>query len=135
MRQFIRHPSDIPLEYTIGNIVVHEREYLKDVSKGGLCFHSKISLKKGVGIHVKIPICNPVFEVDGVVVWCLKSGKNYDIGVSFGDDKTEFGVRMTEQVCYIEHYKKEMFKKEGRILTGEAAAIEWIEKNASGFPI
>ncbi len=134
MREFIRHPSDIPIEYSLGDVVSHEREYLKDMSHGGLCFRSRICIEKGSVIHVRIPIRKPVFEVDGIVAWCRKSGESYEIGISFGDDKTEFGVRMTEQVCYIEHYKKEILEKDGRNLTGEEAAIEWIEKNAAEFP-
>ena len=135
MRQFIRHPSDISIEYSLGEVVAYEKEYLKNISHGGLCFSSKIRMKKGAVIHIKIPIRNPVFEVDGVVAWCRESDQCYEIGISFCDEKTEFGVRMTEQVCYIEHYKKEVLQKEGRTISGEEAALEWIEKNAADFPV
>ncbi len=134
MRKFIRHPSDMPIEYSLGDVVAHEREYLKDIGHGGLCFCSRVCLKKGSLIHIRIPLRNPVFEVDGVVAWCRKGDYGYDVGVSFGTDKIEFGVRMTEQACHIEHYKKEILKKDGRDLSGEEAAVEWIAKNAADFP-
>jgi hypothetical protein len=41
---------------------------------------------------------------------------------------------MVEQVCYIENYKKMVYQTEGRQLTTEEAAMEWIGKYASQFP-
>jgi hypothetical protein len=35
---------------------------------------------------------------------------------------------MVEQICFIEHYKNEVLETEGRALTSEQAAAEWIEK-------
>jgi hypothetical protein len=134
MRQFLRHPSDIPIKYNLGNMVAHTKEYLKNVSQGGLCFRSKISIDPGSNIHIQIPISKPVFEVNGIVVWCRRTNGHHDVGVSFGDAQTEFGVRMVEQVCYIEQYKKQVLEKEGKTLSGEEAAFEWIEKHAAGFP-
>jgi len=43
-------------------------------------------------------------------------------------------VRMIEQICYIEHYRKEVLLNEGRRITSEQAALEWIEKYAQDFP-
>lgn len=134
MRQFIRHPSDIPIEYALDDVVMNTREYLKNISHGGLCFHSIINIPLGSIIHVKIPVRKPVLEVDGVVVWSHKKDGYYEVGVSFDNASAEFRVRMVEQVCYIEHYKKDVLEREGRILSGEEAAAEWIEKNAKGFP-
>jgi len=134
MRQFIRHPSDIPIEYSFSKMVADEREYLKDISQGGLCFRASGNIVPGSAIYIKIPIHKPVFEAHGVVAWCRKANGHYDVGVEFKDVSTEFSVRMVEQVCHIEHYKKEVLAKEGRRLTGEEAAMEWIAKNAADFP-
>jgi hypothetical protein len=38
---------------------------------------------------------------------------------------------MVEQVCHIEHYRKEVMVCEGRQLTSEDAAKEWVAKYAS----
>ena len=134
MRKYIRHPSDMPLEYELGDIVAHKKEYLNDVSKGGLSFRSSRYIEVGSIIKIQIPIREPMFQADGVVVWCREKNGPYDVGVKFKEFKSEYGLRMVEQVCHIEHYKKEVFEKEGRQLTGEQAAIEWISKFAKDFP-
>ena len=41
---------------------------------------------------------------------------------------------MVEQVCPIEQYRHEMLKNEGRTLSSEEAALEWIQKYAPQFP-
>jgi hypothetical protein len=41
---------------------------------------------------------------------------------------------MVGQVCHIESYKKVVYQAEGRLLTAEEAAMEWIGKHASQFP-
>ena len=45
-----------------------------------------------------------------------------------------FRARMVEQVCHIEQYRHEILKNEGRKLSSEAAALEWIQKYAPLFP-
>ena len=133
MRRFIRHPVDIPINYQLLE-QQQEKKKLKNVSRGGLCFKTNESIPVGVAIHVEIPACQPKFESDGIVVWCSRSDDTYDIGVQFDDCSSEFNLRMVEQVCYIEHYKNYVWEKEGRRLTGEEAASEWIQKYAAIFP-
>jgi hypothetical protein len=41
---------------------------------------------------------------------------------------------MVEQVAYIESYKKQVREREGRTITGEQAAFEWIARYADSFP-
>ena len=134
MRKYIRHPSDMPLEYELGDIVAHKKEYLNDVSQGGLSFLSSRYIEAGSIIKIQIPIREPMFQADGIVVWCREKNGSYDVGVKFKEFKSEYGLRMVEQVCHIEHYKKEVLEKEGRKMTGEQAAIEWISKYAKDFP-
>jgi hypothetical protein len=43
-------------------------------------------------------------------------------------------MRMLEQVCHIESYRKQVRVNEGRELNDEEAALEWISRNAAGFP-
>ena len=107
---------------------------LHDVSHGGLCFSSDHRIKVGASIHIGIPIEDPVFEADATVVWCRPASDHYDIGVAFETPADEFGVRMVEQVCQIEHYRNEVHHHQGRSLTSEQAATEWISQNAASFP-
>jgi hypothetical protein len=41
---------------------------------------------------------------------------------------------MVEQVCSIERYRRLMESEEGRVLTRDEAAQEWIAKYAGRFP-
>jgi hypothetical protein len=134
MRKFIRHPSDIPIEVQLEEVVSDPVEYLRDISLGGLSFHSRIPLQPNERIRIRIPLVRPRFETPGRVVWCRPSGNHYDVGVEFIDPNDLSKVRMVEQICHIEHYKKKRLEEEGRILTSEEAALEWIEKYAAQFP-
>ncbi|MCH7504028.1 PilZ domain-containing protein [PVC group bacterium] len=133
-REFIRHPSNIPIDIQLADVAVDTKDYLDDISVGGLSFRSKVTLKEGAIIHIKIPLVDPVFQVKATVVWCRKTKGEYHVGVKFVNPQDENRIRMVEQICYIEQYKKEIFQKEGRVLTGEEAALEWIGKYADKFP-
>lgn len=142
MRKYIRHPSDIPLDYSVSELEPCMAQRLKDVSVGGLCFTTTRPLEQGTRIHIRIPILlsvtgNPQeepFDADGVVAWCRAEGKAFAVGVQFADESTEFGVRMVEQVCHIEHYRFDVLHTEGRQLSSEEAALEWVERYAAEFP-
>ena len=135
LRQFLRHPSNIPIEYSLKELVVNEKEYLCNISTGGLCFRSKFQIERGKLIHITIPISHPHFEADGVVVWTRPIEGHFEVGVQFGDPDKEFAVRMVQQICHIEDYKKRVLDDEGRIISSEEAALEWIEKYADEFPL
>lgn len=138
MREFIRHPTDMPLEYKIEDIVDTHSDFLTNISHGGLSFRACKEIAVGTIIQVRIPIHEPVFEADAVVVWCRENPDDtdgcYDVGVEFLDGKSEFSVRMVEQVAHIEHYRREVKINEGREMTSQEAAAEWITKYARDFP-
>lgn len=134
LRQYLRHPSDVPIAYRLGEVVADRQHYLRNIGKGGLCFSSRIAIPSGARIHIEIPIIEPVFNADGIVVWCHPSEDDFEVGVRFEGVDDEYGLRMVEQVCQIEHYRHEIFKSEGRLLSSEEAALEWIQKYAAGFP-
>jgi hypothetical protein len=134
MRSYIRHPSTVPLDFQLEELVKGGTDYLKNVSHGGLSFYSKTYLEPGSTIHLKIPLVKPIFEALGQVTWCNQEGNCFEVGVSFLDQDDMFRARMVEQICHIEEYKKKVFEDEGRRLTGEEAAKEWIAKHATDFP-
>ncbi|VAW85528.1 hypothetical protein MNBD_GAMMA16-154 [hydrothermal vent metagenome] len=133
MRKFIRHPSDVPIEFAIENIKI-TRDTLSNISVGGLALRSDERIEVGLLINVAVPTVHPPFLAKGRVAWCLKRKEYFDIGVQFVEKEDTYRVRMVEQICHIEHYKKEILENEGRILNGEEAALEWIAKYASDFP-
>ncbi len=144
-RQFIRHPSEIPIEYSITQApLCYNMDTVSNVSEGGLSFHSTTYIEPQQWLHLYIPIDENYFEADAQVKWCRaqcsphkaqqQENTSYDVGVSFRNSEEAFSARMVEQVCYIEEYKKRVEEKEGRQLSSDQAAAEWIEKYADDFP-
>jgi hypothetical protein len=133
-RRYLRHALDIPIQIQMEEVATDEKEYLIDIGAGGLSFKSRVFIENGKKIHIKIPLIKPIFEAEGEVVWSKKKDEYYYVGVKFVQDVDIFRMRMVEQVCYIQRYKEEIREKEGRILTGTQAAMEWIQKFASNFP-
>lgn len=132
MRAYIRHPTDVPLNVKVKNPPVRIHG-LKDVSEGGLCFHSDKKLPKGTVISISIPVNNKRYEESCVVVWCRPSKKGYETGVRFQSSESAFRARMVEQICYIEKYRKEQLGQ-GRELAWSEAAEEWIARYGASFP-
>ena len=134
MRKYIRHPSDIPIELNVENVSDEQREFLNNVSLGGLSFHSKVKLDIGSVVSISIPAIQPSFKAKGRVAWCTGGDRYYDIGIEILDKDQVFRTKMVEQICHIEHYKRKVNETEGRKLSGEEAAMEWISKFAANFP-
>ncbi len=136
MRSFIRHPSDIPIEYQMGSSGYgSSQECLHDIGHGGLSFSSSSELPVGAPITIRISHLQPALEVEGQVAWCRWEEGIFSVGVSFLQAGDRFRVRMVEQICHIEHYKSEVLAAEGRVISGEQAACEWIDRYAGNFPV
>jgi len=135
MRQFIRHPVDVPIEIRTDHAVSGAEVQTHDISLGGLAVHSSQAVEPGAMIEVRIPYVEPAFEARARVAWCRpNNGGGHELGVSFLDAQDAFLARMVEQLCYIEDYRKSVARLEGRHLSPEDAAHEWIEKYAAKFP-
>ncbi|MFC1501000.1 PilZ domain-containing protein [Elusimicrobiota bacterium] len=131
-RVFERHPGELPIRVKIGNSKSYKDELMNNISLGGMSFKSKSVLKKGTLVKIKAKVADNIPEVEGIVAWSKKNKGYCDIGVEFSETEAKFGVRILEQLYNIENYKKDVKKKEGRVLTGEQAALEWIRKYAGG---
>lgn len=132
LRQFIRHPSSIPIRFRLG-----QRRHIqtaRDISQGGLCFTSEQPVRTGEEIQVEITSCEPGFSAEGIVRWCRREGEKYLIGVGFKDRAVRYAMRMVEQVCHIEAYRQQLEASTGQKLDSEQAALRWIAENAASFP-
>ena len=133
MRQFIRHPIDIPLVFKAidqdGEQVVHTR----NLSNCGLCFSAPECLPINSIVQISIPTIKPEAVLRARVIWCLRKNKHVDIGVEFFDHKESHRARMVEQVCHIKQYKKKIKRQEGRELSDKEAAAEWTDKMRRPF--
>jgi len=134
MRAYIRHPSDVPIEFVPLSDSPIIKSVVQDVSMGGLSFSSTERLSVGAVVRVRIPIVEPPFEAEAKVAWCLARPDCFEAGIEFIKEQDAFTARMVEQVCHIEHYRLWVQEVEGRTLDGEHAAQEWIGKFASDFP-
>ena len=133
-RRFIRHPSHMPISYDLSENLPRSDHHLRNVSEGGVCFASTAPLEIGQPIRLRIPVFGETFEVAGSVAWCRPAARGYEIGVAFDHRQDRFAVRMVEQLCYIEDYRTRVEREEGRTLTSEQAAAEWVSRFADQFP-
>lgn len=135
MRRFIRHPSSVPIVFDVIECGRGSGSTeLRNVSRGGVCFFNESPLPIGARVHLEIPIDSPPFEVIGQVAWCHVDEDHFLIGIAFDDKSVAYSVRMVEQVCYIEHYRQWVSQSEGRELSSEQAAKEWVALYAADFP-
>ena len=107
---------------------------ITNVSLGGLAFMSQKPLEVLQRVRVCIPLLRQDNHLVGNVVWCEKNTRGYEVGIEFEKSRDVFRLRMIEQICHIEHYRKEVERLEGRMLTSQEAAGEWIPKYAGDFP-
>ena len=134
-RQFIRHPVDVPIKASrAGREHLEQSLEAHSIGVGGLAFRCDGRLEPGSMVHLRIPCVEPAFEADAKVVWCSGKGNRTEIGVEFLNAGDAYQARMVEQVCHIENYRQHVLKSEGRMLSLEQAAVEWISKFAAGFP-
>ena len=132
MRRFIRHPTDFPILITTPKVSGSAAAQLCDISQGGFACQLESELFPGDTVILKIPSLELDQRVSGRVVYCNQGSQGYRIGIQFDNEKEAFKVKMVEQVCQIEHYRREL-RREGRELDAETAAHEWISHHAKEF--
>ncbi len=133
-REFLRHTVDVPLEVDRVGESTPVAEQGVNVSYGGLAFLSPVCPTVGEILRLRIATVEPVFEARARVAWCRPEHEKFLVGVQFLDSTAAFQSRMVQQVCSIENYRKEIQQREGRALTTQDAAAEWIAKYARRFP-
>lgn len=145
MRQFIRHPTDIPIFLSavssIADTAVNDDDSnafencsMTNVSAGGMACEVSKAIAVGQRVDVCIPSVKPRYTGRGEVVWCRPCEQGFEVGVYFVDNTEAYKSRMVQQVCQIEHYKNIVFEREGRLIDSGQAATEWIQKYAADFP-
>lgn len=132
-RRFLRHLAEIPIEICCSDSTLINIKNTHDISYGGLSFKSDKPLAVKQKVNLAIRVTQPCFEEDAFVAWCRKNQSCYEIGIEFIEEDAIFRIRMVEQVCHIEKYRKEMQEIHGRKLTPQEAALEWINEYAGDF--
>ena len=135
MRQFIRHPIDFPVDIGLRRGAAPSSLHSADIGEGGLALHSDFFVSQGAEVQIRIGHVQPPFEAHARVAWCHRNGGDgWDLGVTFLDAEAAFRARMVAQVCHIEDYRRSVRREQGRELSTEQAAHEWIERHAADFP-
>ncbi|WP_461481969.1 PilZ domain-containing protein [Porticoccus sp.] len=132
MRRFIRHPTDFPILVSSEGSNNGDHASLCDISHGGLACRLPRQLSPGTAVTLRIPSLQPEYRVSGRVVRCIPCAKGFRVGIQFSDESESFKSRMVEQVCQIEHYRRELHR-DGRQLDSDAAAREWIARFGRQF--
>ncbi len=109
-------------------------ETLTNISLGGLSFVSPHALDVLQKVRICIPLIKQDNFLEGRAVWCEKARSGYEVGLEFERSQEVFRLRMIEQIRHIEHYRNEIERQEGRKLSTEEAAKEWISQYAGDFP-
>lgn len=131
-REFIRHPVNVPIHVFPQSDAALEYLSMSDVGEGGVAFQTNVAFESGTILKVNVPHVQPPFEAACVVCWQRILGNGFEIGVRFLDEDSRFRARMVEQVCHIENYRQQQ-QKQGRDLTAEQSAQEWIQMHAADF--
>ena len=132
MRRFVRHPSSIPIELSVARAHPSGAQALCNISRGGFACTVAEPLPVGSAVHLRIPVIWPDYRGNGVVAWCRKAEPAYEVGIQFSAQQL-FSAKMAEQLAQIEQYRLQLQHSEGRTLSNEQAAIEWIGLYAKDF--
>jgi hypothetical protein len=135
IRRHVRRVTGIPIEVTLDfNHSYHaENETISDVSQGGLCFIAGDRLEINESLQVRFPALKRIHGLNGKVVWCNKIAEGYAVGLEFDDPGEVERLKMIDQICQIESFRQGLEKSEGRKLSGEQAAREWVSRYAGEF--
>jgi c-di-GMP-binding flagellar brake protein YcgR len=136
MRKFIRHPASIPIEIAVdrdAEEAAASDANLTNISAGGLAFYLFEAVSLGSNLTISMPDIWPNYSASGTVVWCRESNAGFEAGVQFLESSEAFKARMVAQFCHIEDYRRDVHRSEGRNLTSDEAAREWIVQYAGEF--
>jgi len=132
-RQFVRHPSSIPIEV---RLLAGGRApaCASDIGLGGLAFEYHWPISLGVELGFIVPRLAAHIELCGRVVRCERKGEVWVIGIAFEGRGEVFRMRMVQQICLIEEYRRRECAV-GRDISSDKAAAEWVARHANRFPL
>jgi hypothetical protein len=134
MRKYVRHPTQVPIEIDVDESNLERIDSnMLDISAGGLAFCVPRTLSMGARLTISLPELWPNYQAQGFVVWCHEVGDHFEAGIKFAEASEAFKARMVAQFCQIQDYKRTMQLNEGRDLSSEEAAREWIGRYAEEF--
>ena len=134
-RKFERFPIRASIHIKDTNKRCRAITYSDDLSEGGLAFYSLSQIETGTHVEIAIGVRERIFKIDAHTVYCerISTKRFYRTGVEFKDSTSAFKAKLAEEVFLIKAYQKQLSKETHHRVSEEAAALEWIEKNAAFF--
>jgi len=133
MKRTIIHPPVIPLAITKCDEADLTKKNLRKKDRIRLAIQTDVLIEPKSEVQINYPVTDKDYIVAGTVIKCEEDNGQYNIVVEFSDPNNVTRVRMVEQICRIELYKREVLQNESRSITKTQAALEWIDKYAKDF--
>jgi hypothetical protein len=105
---------------------------IQNLSLGGIACYSDEAVPTGDRVSVEMAIGGQQLHLQGVVVWCRAAEGCFELGLRFDEGLVESRERMYQDIAAIEHYRHEVLMLEGRQLSTDAAALEWMHTRTAG---
>ncbi|MCB1868279.1 MAG: PilZ domain-containing protein [Gammaproteobacteria bacterium] len=119
IRQFERHPTDIPFKFKLDSMIGEHEHILKDISQGGLRFRAHGGISPGTSMCICIPFAKDPCRLNGKIAWCRKAEQGqYEMGIKF---ERYMEASALQQIDQIEIYKRSYGQACGHRLTSEDA--------------
>lgn len=131
LQVYIHHPDDIPIEL---QQLDQALTFTQPDQCLGLICHSQHMMNEGTTVALRVPFIAPLISVSGTINWCRKLDTCFEVGINFDSYDAYMRIRMLEQLCLIHQYRIHVNQAQGRALSTEDAALEWIERYAAIFP-
>jgi hypothetical protein len=135
MKRTIIHPPVIPLAIEKHTNPDQAGKKIRKIDRIRLLIQYDNFIEPKTEVIIKYPVTDENYSVTGTVVNCDKDRNGYNLVVEFSDKNNVSRVRMVEQICRIELYKRQVLKNESRSITKTQAALEWINKYAKDFMV
>ena len=104
---------------------------IQNVSLGGIACYSDEPVATGDRVAVEMLVGGQQLLLQGIVVWCRAGGGRFELGVRFDEGPADTRERMCRDLAEIEQYRHEVLLLEGRQLSSDAAALEWMSGRAA----
>ena len=106
---------------------------LQNISVGGIACYSDEPVPTGERVAIEMAIGDQSVQLEGCVVWCrAATGGRFELGLRFEDGAADSREQLCHELAEIEHYRHEVLMLEGRQLSSDAAALEWM--STRGLP-
>ena len=143
-RAIPRHAIELPIKYRVLGKSKEatkpqpseDQTYkTKNISDSGLLFLSSEYFKMGTLLELTLPLRDKVFTLEGRVVHSSEDSATrlFRTGIYFASASSVFKVKLVDQIHQIDEYRRSLSIKEGRPVTEEEAAHQWIKEHSVEF--